>query len=320
MAYAKPYLTVAQQIALLQSRGMTITDVPKASSYLERVGYYRLSGYSYPYRESVTDPASGILTVRDQFKGGTNFPEIVELYVFDKTLRLLMLDVIERIEIALRVQIALQIGQYGPWAHLDPNQLHGNFSRRPDPKTGQIKHREWMRRVGEAFDQSKEDFAKHFRTKYAGDNPPIWIAAEAWDFGAMSVLFGGLNKKDQLAIAQKFNVPTFQSMETWIRAINVTRNICAHHSRLWNRPIVIQPAWPSAAAVPLLGHLVGNTHAQTRIYGIACICGYLLRSISPTSEWCHRFHDHIATFPTSKIVGLNSAGFVQGWEKEKLWV
>lgn len=215
MAYTKPYLTVAQQIALIQGRGMTITDIPKASSYLERIGYYRLSGYWYPYRDSSTDPATGIPVVRDQFKAGTHFSEIVDLYVFDKMLRLLMLDVIERIEIALRVQITLQLGQYGSCAHLDPNHLHGNFSRRPDPKTGQIRHREWMRRVEEAFDQSKEDFAKHFRTKYAGSDPPIWIAAEAWDFGAMSVLFGGLNKNDQQAIAQKFNVPTFRIMESW---------------------------------------------------------------------------------------------------------
>lgn len=319
MAYVKPYLTVAQQIALLQSRGMAITDIPKASSYLERIGYYRLSGYSYPYRTSDTDPATGLLTIRDQFKPGTQFSEIVELYVFDKMLRLLMLDIIERIEIALRVQITLQIGQYGPLAHRDPKQLHGNFSRRPDPNTGQTRHREWLRRVDEAFDQSKEDFAKHFRTKYAGDNPPIWIAAEAWDFGAMSMLFGGLNKADQLAIAQKFKVPTFRSMETWIRAINVSRNICAHHSRLWNRAIVIQPTWPSATAVPLLSHLVGNTHAQTRVYGIACICAYLLQSINPTSKWCHRFRDHVGTFPNSKIVSLHSAGFIPKWEQESLW-
>jgi abortive infection bacteriophage resistance protein len=121
MAYVKPYLTIAQQISLLQSRGMTISDVPKASSYLERIGYYRLSGYWYPHRASIMDVATGRLTIRDQFKSETHFSEIVDLYVFDKMLRLLMLDVIERFEIALRVQITLQIGQYGAWAHRDPD-------------------------------------------------------------------------------------------------------------------------------------------------------------------------------------------------------
>ena len=289
---------------------MGISDAAKGAVYLERIGYYRLSGYWYPYR---TAPG------QEQFKPDTNFSEIVELYVFDKMLRLLILDVIERIEIALRVQITLQLGQYDPKAHRDPAFLHGNFARRPDPKTGQIKHREWIRRVDEAFDNSKEDFAKHFHTKYAGDNPPIWIAAELWDFGAMSVLFGGLNKKDQLAIANKFNVPAFDVMEVWIRAINVTRNICAHHGRLWNRPMVIQPKWPHAATVPLLGHLVGNTRAQTRVYGIAAICAYLLRSINPASQWAARFRRHIATFPKSKIIDISAGGFVQNWEKEQLW-
>jgi abortive infection bacteriophage resistance protein len=308
--YKKPYLTITQQLALIQSRGMGITDPTKASNYLERVGYYRLSGYWYPYRASPQE---------SQFKPGTNFAEIVQLYIFDKMLRLLMLDVIERIEIALRVQITLQLGQYDPKAHRDPNLLHGNFARRADPKTGQIIHREWIRRVDEAFDNSREDFAKHFHTKYAGDDPPIWIAAELWDFGAMSVLFGGLNKKDQLAIAQKFNIPAFDIMETWIRAINVARNICAHHARLWNRPIVIQPKWPTAVAEPMLAHLVGNTHAQTRVYGIATMCAYLLRSINPTSQWTARFRRHIATFPQSTIIGVAAAGFVQNWDQESLW-
>lgn len=319
MAYTKPYLTIPQQIALIQSRGMVVTDLPKAGSYLERSGYYRLSGYWYPYRSSKTDPTTGAVSVEDQFRPDTHFSEIIELYVFDKMLRLLLLDVIERIEIALRVHITLQLGQYDAWAHLDPSLLHGNFSRRVDPKTGTIKHREWMRRVEDSFDQSREDFAKHFRRKYAGSDPPIWIAAEAWDFGAMSVLFGGLNKKDQLAVARKFNVPAFKMMETWIRAINVTRNICAHHSRLWNRPLVIQPIWPSAAEIPMLSYLVGNAHAQTRVHGIAAICAYLLRSINPTSKWTERFETHMGTFPQSKIVSLTSAGFFKDWENEALW-
>ena len=108
-------------------------------------------------------------------------------------------------------------------------------------------------------------------------------------------------------------------MESWIRAINVTRNICPHHARLWNRPIVIQPKWPTAAAVPLLAHLTGNTHAQTRVYGIAAICAYLLRSINPSSGWRTRFADHIATFPHSTIINLAAAGFINGWNTQPLW-
>jgi abortive infection bacteriophage resistance protein len=169
MAYSKPYLPIPDQLALIKGRGMIISDDALARAYLGKIGYYRLSGYWYPYRQS---PAS------DDFQTGTKFSEIVDLYVFDKKIRLLMMDVIERIEIALRVQITLQLGKYGRHAHRDPSILHPNFSIRPD-HTGEVQHQKWLRLHDDAFLRSREEFAKHFKTKYAGENPPIWIAAKA---------------------------------------------------------------------------------------------------------------------------------------------
>jgi abortive infection bacteriophage resistance protein len=242
MSYSKPYLTIPQQIALLKSRGMIITNDARAASCLQRIRYYRLSGYWYPFCQSAI--VGGKRVIVDDFKANTTLPKIVDLYVFDKKLRLLVLDAIERFEIALRVQTALLLGARSPVAHRDPTQLDGVFARRADPKTGVIPHREWLRRTDEAFDRSKEEFAKHFKSKYAGSDPPIWIACELWDFGALSVLFGGLNKRDQSAIASGYGITSGDVMETWIRSINVVRNVCAHDGRLWNRPSVIQPKWP----------------------------------------------------------------------------
>jgi abortive infection bacteriophage resistance protein len=254
MAYSKPYLPVPDQLTLIKSRGMTITDDALAQSYLEKIGYYRLSGYWYPYRQSRTS---------NNFQNGTKFSEVVDLYVFDKKLRLLMMDVIERVEIALRVQITLQLGKYGPHAHRDANVLHPNFSVRPQPN-GETKHQKWLRLHDDAFDRSREEFAKHFKTKYAGENPPIWIAAELWDFGAMSFLYSGMKKPDQIAVANNFTLPSFDVMASWLHTINVARNICAHHSRLWNKPNAVRPAWPKAADCPDLGHIESDTSLMPR--------------------------------------------------------
>ncbi|MGM5023236.1 MULTISPECIES: Abi family protein [unclassified Tardiphaga] len=317
MAYSKPYLTVKDQLALIKSRGMIISDEALAESYLNKIGYYRLSGYWYPYREA--KQVAGITKVLDDFKSGTKFSEIVDLYVFDKKLRLVFLDVIERIEIALRVQITLQLGKQGADAHRNPKALHPNFLRQINQKTGKSQHAEWLARNDDAFDRSKEEFAKHFRTKYFGEIPPIWIAAELWDFGTMSFLYAGMRKSDQIAVAKTFNVPSFDVMETWLRSINVARNICAHHSRFWNKPSVVQPKWPSAVDVPDLGHIVGDTNAQTRIYGLACLCAHLLKSINPNSTWLPRFKSTVSDFPSSTVVNLKSAGFPADWDKTNLW-
>ena len=118
--FSKPYLPVAAQLALLKGRGLSITDDSRAAAALERIGYYRLSGYWYPLRVSTVSNPGGALIVGDDFRHGTEFGQIVDLYVFDKKLRLLTLDAIERIEVALRTNIALMLGQYSPVAHRDP--------------------------------------------------------------------------------------------------------------------------------------------------------------------------------------------------------
>ena len=119
MAYTKPWQSVPDQLALLQARGMDIGDTAKATDYLERIGYYRLSGYWYDFRVRgepfcPLDPETGgkpkkvkiERPVLDEFKPSTRFHDAVDLYVFDKKLRLLALDALERIEIALRVDIS----------------------------------------------------------------------------------------------------------------------------------------------------------------------------------------------------------------------
>lgn len=209
-----------------------------AAVCLERVGYYRLSGYWYPFRKSSiqADPVTGKLKliVDDNFRLGTTFHTVMDLYVFDKRLRLLFLDAIERVEVALRVDIALLIGKRHPWAHRDPNQVHGRFLK-IDPRTGKTEHEKWLEKLDHLFDRSREEFVKHFKRKYAGDTPPIWIAIELWDFGMLSVFLGGMKYADQVLLAAKYGLPRAELLTSTIRNMNNIRNICAHHSRLWNR-------------------------------------------------------------------------------------
>ena len=120
--YSKPYLSVARQVELLRGRGMQISDTAKAESCLHRIGYYRLSGYAYPFRHrELIQNADGSQGERifENFRPNTDFSTVMELYVFDKRLRLLFLDAIERIEVALRVEIALLLGKYGAFSYRD---------------------------------------------------------------------------------------------------------------------------------------------------------------------------------------------------------
>ena len=81
-------------MALLESRGLVISDEAKAVRYLESIGYYRLSAYMYPFLKAPKET--------HLYKDGTTFQQVLNLYRFDKKLRMLLLNEIEKVEIAIR--------------------------------------------------------------------------------------------------------------------------------------------------------------------------------------------------------------------------
>lgn len=317
MRYKKPYLPVADQLALLAERGMTIENRDKAAEYLARLGYYRLSAYWYPFRATHSDPAGNTI-VTDSFKKGTSFDIAVKLYAFDKALRLQLLDVLERIEIGIRTQIALELGAYDPWAHREARLLGPRFTR-IDPKTGRVGHTDWLAKLDDKALSSKEEFADHFRRKYTASHMPIWIAVELLDFGPLSIFLSGMKPHNIASIASHFNVPDWQLFVSWIRALSVLRNVCAHHARLWNRPLADQPKLPADGRILELDHLAASPHTNKRLYSACAIARYLLKVVNPRTQWQQRLREHLGTFPTNPHVTLKTAGFPEKWDALPLW-
>jgi abortive infection bacteriophage resistance protein len=284
-------------------------DPQQAASWLRRIGYYRLSGYWYPLRERQDK------NVLDTFRPGTELAQAFNLYVFDKRLRLLMLDAIERVEVGLRVDVALIVGRVNPWAHRSLDTFNNYFTR-IDPGSSTTKHAELLSRLDELCDRSREEFAKHFRHKYSGPFP-IWIAVELLDFGALSNLISGLHDSHLQQMAERYRVPRRRMLVSWIQCLNFVRNVCAHHGRIWNRPLIQQPAMPRTGELPLLQHWVGERHTNSRIYAAASILQYFLRSISPKSTWGERLKDLVDDFPSAP--GASSLGFPTDWRDQDLW-
>lgn len=310
--YDKPYLSVPDQIALLKSRGMLIENEQKASEYLSRLGYYRLSAYWYPFR------ATSHGKVTDNFKPGTTFNWALDLYSFDKKLRLQLLDVLERIEVFVRTAVALQLGQFDTEAHRVPALLDGQFTR-INPKTQEVAHTEWLVTLDRKARTSKEEFAVHFKTKYPSSRMPIWIAVELLDFGPLSIFLSGMKWADVEAIAGTCGAPSRDVLATWIRSLSVVRNTCAHHARLWNKPLIDQPRMPPPGNVPLLDHVAASPFGTRRIYAACAIARYLLLQVNPRTEWSHRLKEHLASFPANQYISPRTMGFPDGWEDLELW-
>lgn len=324
MAYNRPWKSFSEQLELLKSRGMLVTDEAAALSYLERIGYYRLSAYWYPFRvfKLDQDPTSKVLrTARtDQFEAATHFVDAVELYLFDKKLRLLVMDALERIEVALRVDIAYLLGQRNTFAHLDAKQLHPSFAGRVNKRTGLTTFDAWRTKYNGLLQRSQEDFVKHYRAQH-GPNLPLWVAVEIWDFGAVSQLLAMMKVADQQHIAAKYGVNDWKVFQSWVRSLSYLRNLTAHHSRLWNRNVTVQPSLPKRGNIIWCDDFIGKTDLITKPFLLLDITLHMIKVICPGTEWNMRLARHLQQFPSqhsNRKLSIADMGAPNGWERR--WI
>ena len=269
--YQKPALTFADQLAKLEQRGMVIEHRDLALEQLACISYYRLSAYWYPFRQW---DKQGNTT--NQFNPGTTFSQVIELYEFDRHLRLLVLDAIERIEIAIRTQFTYHLAhKYGAFAHIDPSHFHPEF-----------KHAEWLAKLQKEVERSKDAFIQHYQQKYHGfPTVPIWMLTEVMSLGSLSVGYNGLqnNKKlgveDKKAVADRFKIH-HKRLVGWLHTLTYIRNVCAHHSRLWNRELAIRDDKSKEEF-----WLPPMTPRNDRVYYILLILRCLMRPLGNGDAW-----------------------------------
>lgn len=304
----------ADQITILKGRGMIVADDAQAVADLERIGYYCLSGYWYPFRQLKAAPV-GLSFREDNFVPNSRFEDAVALYLFDKELRLLAMDALERIERAVRVDIAHLLGERECFAQHDPAQFHGNFSKQVltyGPNRGSTEYQVWFQHYSNLVRRNrKQPFVAHNLGKHR--RLPIWVAIEILDFGSMSRLFEGLKFADRDTIAAKYGT-TGLELQKWLRSLNFVRNVAAHHSRMWNMNVLELSPVPQYDAN-------WRSLSNARPFMYFCIMQKLLQCISPASNWGGRFKALMAGFPhpANGAVSPSDFGAKQGWEGWPLW-
>lgn len=308
----KPWKSLEEQLALLKVRGLQVDNDVAALNYLARIGYYRLSGYWYPLREMdrVASVQQKKPVRKDIFVSDSHFEDIVRLYVFDKKLRLLALDALERIEMALRVDVAHLLGEKDPCAHENPECLHGNFAKKRIGKgsnKGKTHHQLWLDKYHSLLHRARrEPFVQHHNTRYSS-HLPVWVAIEVWDFGLLSRLFDGMKYADKNQIARKYGLDDGQALAQWLRSLNFIRNVSAHHSRLWNINVLelspLPGTWPQMK--------------NTRPFMYFAMMAQLLGVICPNSSWLQRFVELLHGYPISgnRVLALEDFGVCDHWEQ-----
>lgn len=313
----KSWLSFEDQLRQLEARGLQVDNPAAALDYLERLGYYRLSGYWYPLRkfDERASQTQDKTVRRDTFILGSRFEHVVQLYVFDKKLRLLAMDALERIEMAVRVDVAYLLGKRDPVAHENPACFHGNFAKKKianGPDKGKTQHQVWLEKYQALLRRSrKEPFVSHHEQKYG--NLPIWAAIEIWDFGLLSKLFAGMKHEDQSEIAAMYGAPNGIAFAQWLRSLNFIRNVSAHHSRLWNINVVERSAVPADWPARL---------DNARPFFYLSLMQQLLNVICPNSTWGQRvttlLESEFPKFPHG-LLSIKEMGVVADWAESAPW-
>lgn len=295
MEYTKPFLSFDQQALLLQERGM-LGDYDVMVEHLKDIGYYRLSGYWHIFKAD-----------DDRFKPGTSFDQVWHYYVFDRQLRLIVFDAIERVEIYIRTQLAYELArETGKFGYETPQGL---------PRLDIQRYEHFIARCKEAFERSREPFVIHYRRKYGDEHalPPYWTLVNIMDFGMMLTLYKGASVEIRNRLASSLGI-TAKVLESWLVAINTVRNICAHHGRLWNKRLGTVPKRPKNPVDKRWMDLEGID--MGRVAGVLTILSYLLEHVAPDTHWRQRFMD-LVDLETEET--LYMMGFKPGWKESPFW-
>lgn len=293
--FTKTYKNPDELVHLLLLRGLLIKDTRRAERYIQNIGYYRLSAYMYPFLKS---PKSDHL-----FKDGTTFDKVLMLYRFDKKLRVLLFNEIEKIEIAVRESIMNMTAERSGDIFWLTNNVHFHDQNIFNNSKILLK---------KEYDRSTEDFIEHFKHTYIEPFPPAWILGELLPMGNINIYYRNLKDKTlKKKIAKRFHLhaPVFES---WLSVLTLTRNSCCHHSRVWNKVNKIIPNDMKGMTRPWIT-LAAD---KRRIYYNICIIKYFLDIISPDNDFQAKLRWLFLYFPE---IDLQAMGFPKGWETEPLW-
>tara|TARA_R110002050_G_scaffold57866_7_gene130293 strand:+ start:89677 stop:90573 length:897 start_codon:yes stop_codon:yes gene_type:complete len=292
--YNKPALSYTQQIQQLQARGLEIKNIPRAIHLLESISYYRLSGYWYPM---LVDKANHL------FKPNSTFQSSFDIYCFDRKLRILVLRELEKVEVSIRAKMIYILShEYGAFWYLDKTLFY-NYN----------KHQKTLKSLNEEYERSDAEFIKAFSDNYKNKLPPSWMMLEITSFGTLSFMFSNLkNGRTKRSIANHFGVNE-KTFASWMHSIVYLRNLCAHHSRLWNRTMSIQPVIPLKSKKTWLDN---DKIENNKMYYTFSILLFLMQTINPKNSLATRFKSLLLEYPN---IDVKAMGFPNDWDKEPLW-
>ena len=283
--FLKQPISVAAQIELFRSRGLQIDDSAKAEHYLKYIGYYRLGGYAGHFRAAPNKSSN-------QFADRTSFRDILDLYIFDRKIRVLLFDAMERVEVAVKAVMSYVglLDGGGPFWLTDANNFDYGTHNKVIEEIKVV--------LGETpADNRQHIFISHFYAKYSDPYPPSWMLMECLSFGAVSRIYKVLKGRLRVNISKQFNLQQ-DVMESWLHAISHCRNVVAHHSQCWKRVFTIRPKISKAYRSDI------PETSENKLYAQCWMLNHFMHIIADGSKWAERVRTTIAEKPKTVLADM----------------
>lgn len=297
--YTKLPTTINQQISLLQNLGMTFDNKEESEQIFQHLAYYRLRAYWIIF-EQKTNP---IL-----FKPNTNFNNVLNLYDFDEKLRNYIFQAITVIEISLRAQLS-NLSNYFNDSHFYLNPQ--NFNNIIDYSKSILKLQSNLK------SNNDELFIKHYFDKYSfPENPPIWSIVEIFTIGDLYYWLKNLKSNNLLdQIASEFGFYNREPFLSFLERINIIRNICAHHNRLWNRRFTKKQLKQIKNPKKFSNAFLAKNDSSETFYGTFIYLIYVLNKINNKIDFLQEFKKLISSYK----IDTTLMGFPSNWENLELF-
>lgn len=285
----------AEQLAVLEARGLGVADKVAAQHWLSHLNYYRFKLYASVFWE----PG------RSRYLEGSSFEDVLWVYHFDQVLRELVLSAIKCVEVSVRSRLAYEIGhRSGPLAHLD---------------TCHFRHLdrciEMLNGLRSELRRSREDFLASYKPSESIGNIPVWVAVEVASFGVISkMLSGQASASLRQAVADTYEMDE-RILCAAMHHLNVVRNTAAHHGRLWNRRFNIELSLPRKKPAGLWMAFAHGDH-RNKSYNTLVILLHMIRAIDVSSSLPLRLRQHLESLPEPL---RHHMGIPLGWQEFPIW-
>ncbi len=274
-------------IELLKNKNLIIDDIAKAKSYLLTIGYSRLKRYFKIFYDNNSE----------KFIDNFSFEDLLNIYVFDRKLRGLFIEALERIEIAVKSMIInlISIDRNDPYFIYDETIFNH-----------EDKHNEFLRKIRQiVLSQTKEDL---FNKKL-----PCWKVIDNITFGNINFFYENLISKYRKMIANMFRLNN-KVMSSWLLAMLTTRNVCAHYSVLWSRIFGTKPI--NLKNSKTKETIIDFKNSNNKLFAQFYILSYFMKQISPNTTWIARVLDLIEEYQTrTNFITKEIMGFPEDYDE-----